>query len=96
MAEYQGGFISHCVSGLLGPEGEAAEPVSGFLIIAFNGVLYCWIVQNSRKLVKEKNHTLKYACCRFLILPHLRSSVAKGRTRAGPSQGSYHCSLSII
>lgn len=47
--EYRGGFISHYVVPLLGPEGGAAEPLGGLLIIALNGILYWWMLQAARK-----------------------------------------------
>jgi hypothetical protein len=53
IGEYHGGFISHYVAPLLGPEGGAAEPLGGVLIIFLNGILYWWTL---RMTTKPKQH----------------------------------------
>ena len=52
--EYRGGFIPPYVVPLLGPEGEAAEPLGGLLIIALNGILYWWILKTARKSGRDE------------------------------------------
>ena len=46
---YNGGFVSHYAAPLLGPEGGAAEPLGGVLILVSNGILYWWTLRTAAK-----------------------------------------------